>query len=49
MATRIEELESRRAAALVGGGVARIAAQHKKGRLTALERLTVLLDPGSFE
>jgi propionyl-CoA carboxylase beta chain len=49
MATRIEELESRRAAAISGGGEARIAAQHKKGRLTARERLTVLLDAGSFE
>jgi propionyl-CoA carboxylase beta chain len=49
MATRIEELESRRAAAEIGGGEARIAAQHKKGRLTARERLTVLLDAGSFE
>jgi propionyl-CoA carboxylase beta chain len=49
MATRIEELESRRAAAISGGGEARIAAQHRKGRLTARERLTVLLDVGSFE
>jgi propionyl-CoA carboxylase beta chain len=49
MATRLEELESRRAAAQLGGGEARIAAQHKKGRLTARERLTVLLDAGSFE
>jgi propionyl-CoA carboxylase beta chain len=49
MATRLEELESRRAAAQLGGGEARIAAQHKKGRLTARERLSVLLDQGSFE
>jgi propionyl-CoA carboxylase beta chain len=49
MATRLEELESRRAAAQLGGGEARIAAQHKKGRLTARERLSVLLDAGSFE
>ncbi|MEA3011740.1 MAG: propionyl-CoA carboxylase beta chain, partial [Sphingomonadales bacterium] len=49
MATTIEELESRRAAARQGGGAKRIAAQHAKGRLTARERLTVLLDPGSFE
>ena len=33
----------------MGGGEKRIAAQHAKGRLTARERLTVLLDPGSFE
>src|SRR5438874_10360122 len=32
-----------------GGGEKRIAAQHAKGRLTARERLSVLLDPGSFE
>jgi propionyl-CoA carboxylase beta chain len=49
MATRLEELESRRAAAQLGGGEARIAAQHRKGRLTARERVAVLLDGGSFE
>jgi propionyl-CoA carboxylase beta chain len=45
----IDELERRREAARLGGGQARIDAQHKKGRLTARERLTVLLDEGSFE
>src|SRR4029453_2479749 len=49
MATTIEELEKRRAAARQGGGSKRIAAQHAKGRLTARERLTVLLDAESFE
>ena len=49
MATTIEQLEARREAARAGGGVQRIAAQHAKGRLTARERLSVLLDPGSFE
>jgi propionyl-CoA carboxylase beta chain len=49
MATTIEELEKRREQARLGGGQARIDAQHKKGRLTARERLAVLLDPGSFE
>src|SRR5881398_1871974 len=49
MATTIEELEARRRAAKVGGGEKRIAAQHAKGRLTARERLGVLLDTGSFE
>src|SRR5687768_1223092 len=49
MATRIEELEARRQRAQLGGGEARIEAQHKKGRLTARERLTVLLDQGSLE
>jgi propionyl-CoA carboxylase beta chain len=45
----LEELERRRAAARAGGGAARIDAQHAKGKLTARERLDVLLDPGSFE
>ena len=49
MATTIEELEKRREQARLGGGEKRIEAQHSKGRLTARERLTVLLDPGSFE
>ena len=49
MATTIEELEQRRAGAKAGGGEKRIAAQHAKGRLTARERLTVLLDQDSFE
>src|SRR5437868_12034871 len=49
MATTIEELEKRRDMARLGGGERRIAAQHAKGRLTARERLSVLLDPGSFE
>ena len=48
-ATTIEQLEAKRAQARMGGGEKRIAAQHAKGRLTARERLTVLLDPGSFE
>src|SRR5215204_2688451 len=49
MATTIEELETKRAHARLGGGEKRIEAQHAKGRLTARERLTVLLDPDSFE
>ena len=49
MATTIDQLEQRRAEAKLGGGEKRIAAQHAKGRLTARERLTVLLDQGSFE
>ena len=39
----------RAGAARAGGGEKRIKAQHKKGKLTARERLEVLLDPGSFE
>ncbi len=45
----IEKLEQKREAARMGGGEKRIAAQHAKGRLTARERLDVLLDAGSFE
>ncbi|QMW22174.1 acyl-CoA carboxylase subunit beta [Sandaracinobacteroides saxicola] len=45
----LQELERRREAARMGGGVERIEAQHRKGRLTARERLDILLDPGSFE
>jgi propionyl-CoA carboxylase beta chain len=49
MSATLEELERRREAARRGGGQARIDAQHAKGKLTARERLTVLLDEGSFE
>jgi propionyl-CoA carboxylase beta chain len=49
MSANIEELERRRAAAKLGGGEKRVAAQHAKGKLTARERLEVLLDEGSFE
>ena len=45
----LEELEIRRDRARAGGGAARIAAQHKRGKLTARERLDLLLDEGSFE
>ncbi|MGD2131997.1 MAG: acyl-CoA carboxylase subunit beta [Maricaulaceae bacterium] len=45
----LEALEAKRAAARAGGGEARIKAQHEKGKLSARERLEVLLDPGSFE
>ena len=47
--TPTERLESMRAEALVGGGEKRIEAQHAKGKLTARERISLLLDPGSFE
>ncbi|MEC9454677.1 MAG: Propionyl-CoA carboxylase beta chain [Alphaproteobacteria bacterium MarineAlpha10_Bin2] len=45
----IRQLEEKRAAARQGGGEKRIAAQHKKGKLTARERLELLLDKDSFE
>lgn len=49
MSANIAEMEARRAAAALGGGQKRIDAQHAKGKLTARERLDVLLDEGSFE
>ncbi|MBB3711814.1 propionyl-CoA carboxylase beta chain [Limimaricola variabilis] len=45
----LRELEERRASARMGGGEKRIAAQHAKGKLTARERIELLLDEGSFE
>ena len=45
----IEELEIRRDKARMGGGEKRIDAQHKRGKLTARERLQLLLDDNSFE
>ncbi|MEX0970172.1 MAG: acyl-CoA carboxylase subunit beta [Paracoccaceae bacterium] len=45
----LHEVETRRAEAMLGGGQARIDAQHAKGKLTARERIEVLLDEGSFE
>lgn len=45
----LSELDQRRAAARLGGGQRRIDAQHSKGKLTARERIELLLDEGSFE
>ncbi len=45
----IAALEARREQARLGGGLRRIDTQHSKGKLTARERLDVLLDPDSFE
>ena len=45
----LEELEIRRDRARAGGGTARTEAQHKRGKLTARERLELLLDENSFE
>src|SRR6187200_2814616 len=49
MLTVIERLEERRAQARLGGGEKRIEAQHGRGKLTARERIELLLDKGSFE
>jgi propionyl-CoA carboxylase beta chain len=48
MRDKLERLERRRAEADLGGGADRIKAQHAKGKLSARERLDVLLDDGSF-
>ena len=45
----VEKLEQKRQAARLGGGQKRIDTQHSKGKLTARERIEVLLDPDSFE
>ncbi|MDG2149195.1 MAG: acyl-CoA carboxylase subunit beta [Planctomycetota bacterium] len=49
MSERLEDLRRRSIEALAGGGEQRVAAQHEKGKLTARERLELLLDEGSFE
>lgn len=49
MSRSVQEVEQRKQQARQGGGERRIAAQHAKGKLTARERIELLLDPGSFE
>ncbi len=46
---KIEQLRKLKEEATLGGGEKRIQAQHEKGKLTARERLDILLDEGSFE
>src|SRR5215204_2967013 len=48
MREKLELLEKRRAEAELGGGEQRLKAQHEKGKLSARERLDLLLDEGSF-
>src|SRR5712692_1446169 len=45
----LDELEKRRAVARAGGGQKRVEAQHKRGKLTARERIALLMDRDSFE
>ena len=45
---KIEKLSQVNKRAELGGGEERIKAQHSKGKLTARERITLLLDPGTF-
>lgn len=47
--TKLELLQQKTEEAKKGGGTKRIESQHKKGKLTARERIDILLDPGSFE
>jgi len=49
MSKKIEKLRAIKAQALVGGGVDRIQSQHDKGKLTARERIDLLLDEGTFQ
>ena len=46
---KLEELKEKKAQSRVGGGQRRIDAQHERGKLTARERIDLLLDEGSFE
>ena len=45
----VKRLDEKRAAARLGGGRRRIEQQHSRGKLTARERIELLLDPDSFE
>src|SRR5215203_4410921 len=47
--TKYQELRRKNAEALLGGGEKRVEQQHAKGKLTARERVELLLDAGSFE
>src|SRR6266513_3116143 len=49
MSDILRRLDEKREAARAGGGARRVKAQHERGKLTARERIDVLLDPGSFE
>lgn len=49
MKSRIDELHSKRAESLKGGGEDKIKSQHEKGKLSARERIDILLDKGTFE
>ena len=47
--SKYQQLDEKRNEALKGGGEKRIESQHKKGKLTARERIHFLLDEGSFQ
>ena len=46
---KLEEFRQLKERARLGGGEDKIATQHRKGKLTARERLDLLLDPGTFQ
>ncbi len=48
MKTLVEDLHERRDRAKLGGGEEKIALQHERGKLTARERIDLLVDPGTF-
>lgn len=49
MSNKLQILQDKLEQSKLGGGKTRIEAQHKKGKLTARERVSLLMDPGSFE
>ena len=49
MENKLNQLEQKNEEARLGGGKKRIESQHKKGKLTARERIHFLVDEGSFE
>ena len=49
MKNKLEQFKKKKEEALLGGGEVRIADQHKKGKLTARERIELLIDEGTFE
>ncbi|HXP50949.1 MAG TPA: carboxyl transferase domain-containing protein, partial [Bacteroidia bacterium] len=49
MSKKLDELNEKIALSKLGGGQARIDSQHKKGKLTARERIGILMDEGTFE
>ena len=44
----VEQLRNRKAQGRLGGGMERVEAQHKRGRMTARERIDMMMDKGSF-
>jgi propionyl-CoA carboxylase beta chain len=49
MQNKIDELQEKKTKAKLGGGIEKIEKQHEKGKLTARERIELLVDEGSFE